>query len=140
MITALLGGAMRGGAPNMSFGVVDVRDVADLHLRAMTDTAAAGERFLAASGDAVTLPQVAAILRKHLGDRAAAVPEVTLSTDQVRAAAGSDPLMAAVLPELGHERHFSAEKAQRLLGWSPRPVEETIVATAESLLRLELVA
>jgi nucleoside-diphosphate-sugar epimerase len=140
LITALLGGAMRGGAPNLSLGVVDVRDVADLHLRAMTDPAAAGERFLAASGDAVTLPQIAAILRERLGDRAAAVPATTLSTAQVRAAAGSDPLLAAVLPELDHVRHFSAEKARRVLGWSPRPVAETIVATAESLLQLELIS
>jgi hypothetical protein len=38
------------GSPRVSFGVVDVRDVADLHLRAMNDPAAKGERFLAVAG------------------------------------------------------------------------------------------
>jgi nucleoside-diphosphate-sugar epimerase len=138
LIAALLGGAMRAGVPDMSFGVVDVRDVADLHLRAIGE-GAAGQRFLATSGDAVSLAEVASILRRDLGDRAAAVPSTTLTDAQVRAAADADPAMAAVLPELGKVRHLDGSKARRILGWSPRPVEETIIATAASLDRLGVI-
>lgn len=136
LLAALVGGAMRAGAPDLSLGVVDVRDVADLHLLAATHPAAAGERFLASSGDALTLPRIAAILRERLPEaEAALLPTTVLGEEEVRAAAATDPLMAAMLPELGHTIPLSAEKAQRVLGWTPRPVDETLVATVTSLRR-----
>jgi nucleoside-diphosphate-sugar epimerase len=131
MVSGLLGGAMEAGMPRLSFAVVDVRDAADLHLRAMTDPAAAGERFIAAAGDGVWLADIARILREHLGDAAANVPTTELPDEVVRANAPvSDPMAR----EVGNFRHLSAEKARRVLGWNPRSTEETILATAESLL------
>jgi len=139
LVASLLGGAMSAGAPNLAFGVVDVRDVADLHLRAMTDPAAAGERFLATAGDSVTLPWVAAVLRERLGEAAAAVPAGALADEVVRDAARHDPAMAQIAAELGAVRHVSGEHARRVLGWEPRGADEAVVATAESLLRLGIV-
>jgi nucleoside-diphosphate-sugar epimerase len=55
--------------PRASFAVVDGRDVAVLHIRAMVSPNAAGERFLAAAGQPLTLPEIAHILRSRLGDR-----------------------------------------------------------------------
>ncbi|HEY6892098.1 MAG TPA: aldehyde reductase [Solirubrobacter sp.] len=133
LISALLGGAMAGGMPRLAFSVIDVRDAADLHLRAMTDPAAAGERFIGAAGDGVWLADVARILREQLGDAAAQVPTTELPDDIVRAnAPASDPMAR----EVGNFRHLSAEKARRVLGWEPRSTEEAILATAESLLGL----
>ena len=100
----------------MWFGVVDVRDVADLHLRAMIDPAAAGERFVAVSGEPLSLLGVATILRENFGDLAARVP--------IRSAAPA--------PENSHRRS-SNEKARQLLGWFPRTSEAAIIASAESL-------
>lgn len=132
MISGLLDGTMATGMPRLAFGVVDVRDAADLHLRAMSHPAAAGERFIAAAGDGVWLADVARILRERLG---ADVPTTEIPDDVLRAAAASDPSLDSIAREAGRFRHLSAEKARRVLGWQPRPVEETVLATAESLLR-----
>eukprot|EP01035_Chromulina_nebulosa_P036823 gene36823-49666_t len=59
--------------PRLMFGVVDVRDVADLHLRAMTHPAAANERFIATAGDFMTMQEIALALRERLGPAAARV-------------------------------------------------------------------
>jgi nucleoside-diphosphate-sugar epimerase len=137
MVSGLLSGAMAGGMPRLSFSVVDVRDAADLHLRAMTDPAAAGERFIAAAGDGVWLADIARILRDNLGDAAAQVPTTELSDDAVRAAAAADPSRDPMAREVGRVRHLDAGKARRVLGWEPRSTEEAILATAESLLAAE---
>src|SRR4029077_2734222 len=62
------------GLPNVSYGVVDARDVADLHIPAMSNTAAKGERFIASGGDPMTIPEMALVLRTRLGDAGKRVP------------------------------------------------------------------
>jgi nucleoside-diphosphate-sugar epimerase len=125
--------------PRVCFGVVDVRDVADLHLRAMTHPAARGERFLAVAGDFMWLPEVAGVLRARLGARAARVPRWQMPDWLARLAALGIPAARVALPQLGIERNATSAKAMRVLGWRPRSREEAIVATAESLIRLGLV-
>ncbi len=127
------------GCPRLYFGIVDVRDVADLHIRAMTDPAAKGERFLAAAGDAWSMLDIARVLKAHLGARAKRVPLRQLPDWIVRIVAFTDPAVKLILPELGKIKNATNEKAKRVLGWKPRPNEETILATAESLVRLGLV-
>jgi nucleoside-diphosphate-sugar epimerase len=137
----LLKGLMDGavpGLPRMSFGVVDVRDVADLHLRAMTHPAAKGERFLAISGDFMPVKDIAAVLRERLGPAAARVPTREVPDWVLRMAGLINPQIRQVATEIGKSRNASGEKARRLLGWAPRPREEAVAATAESLLRLGL--
>jgi dihydroflavonol-4-reductase len=126
------------GIPRLGFAFVDVRDVADIHLRAMTSAQAAGERFLAA-GASLWLSDVARILRERLGPRAAKVPTRRVPNFMVRAAARFDPELRQIVGQLGKRSEFSSEKARTLLGWSPRPVEDTIADCAESLLRLDVV-
>jgi len=116
-----------------------VRDVADLHLRAMTSPKAKGERFLAVAGETISVLQVAHVLRAKLGSKARRVPRFQAPDWLVRLAARRVPLLGAVVPLLGKVRHSSSAKAQNLLGWRPRGNEEMIVATAESLIRLGLV-
>ena len=127
------------GLPRVSFGLVDVRDVADLHLRAMTDPAAKGERFLAAADGILTIPEVAHVLRKKLGEMARRVPTRTLPDWTVRLAAAIDPSLREVSRRLGNHREVSNAKARRILGWAPRSNEELLVSTAESLVELGLV-
>ena len=127
------------GIPRLGFSFVDVRDVADLQVSAMTASEAAGERFLAA-GPFLWMSEVAEILRDRLGPAAAKVPTRKVPNFVVRAMARFDPGLRTVVGDLGKRRLMSSEKARTRLGWSPRPIEETVVDTAESLMRVGAVA
>ena len=135
IITRMMNGAMPG-LPRMKFGVVDVRDVADLHLRAMTDPRAKGERFLAVAGDFMSLREIALTLKARLGPAARRVPTRELPDWLLRLAAFADPSIRQVLPELGKSKNATSAKAKSLLGWTPRSREDALAASAESLLRL----
>ncbi len=132
---------MRGGfgCPQIYFGVVDVRDVADLHLRAMTDPAAKGERFIAVSGDVMSMLDIAKVLKARMGDAARKVPTRQIPNWVVRIVARFDGRMRQLLPLLGTIRRPTSAKAERVLGWKTRPREDAIVATAESLIRFGIV-
>jgi nucleoside-diphosphate-sugar epimerase len=126
-------------APKIRFGLVDVRDVADLHLRAMTNPAAKGERFLAIAGPTLSMLDIATVLRARLGAAGRRAARRELPDWVVRALALVIPQMRDVVPLLGRYAEASGAKARRLLGWNPRPNEDIIMATAESLLALGLV-
>jgi nucleoside-diphosphate-sugar epimerase len=137
IVQRLMDGALPG-VPKLYFGLVDVRDVADLHLRAMTNPVAKGERFLAIAGDVMSFLEIAQLLKKRMGAAARKVPTRQLPNWMVRLAALRDPAVRTVLPELGKKKYASNEKARRMLHWTPRSNEESIVAAAESLVKLKL--
>lgn len=126
------------GAPRIYFGVVDVRDVAALHLIAMTHPAAKGERFIAVDGPCMSIFEIAQLLRSRLGEAASKVPRRQFPDWLVRIFGLFNPAARAAVPQLGVIRNASNEKARSMLGWSPRSNEEAILATAESLMRLNL--
>jgi nucleoside-diphosphate-sugar epimerase len=120
LVKAMLDGTM-SIVRRQRFGVADVRDVADLHIRAMAAPAAAGKRFLAlADGPTITFLELAETLRDRLGPLGTRV--------SVREAAGEDPPRLVI-----HN-----DRAREELGWRPRPAATTIVETAESLRDLGL--
>lgn len=125
--------------PRLGFTFVDVRDVADLHLRAMTDPAAGGERFLA-TDRFLWMKDVAAILRDRLGTDAAKVPTRVAPNLMVRAMALFDPGIRSVVGDLGKSSAYSSQKARSMLGWSPRPIEDSIEDSARSLIEHGVVA
>ncbi|XVV15669.1 SDR family oxidoreductase [Actinoplanes sp. CA-131856] len=134
-----IAGMLDGSLPALlkfATGYVDVRDVASLHLLAMTEPAAAGERFIATAGHSLWQRDIAAILRARLGDRAAKVPTREMPLTVARGLAKVNPQMRALRLILGRDLDATSAKAERLLGWKPRPIEDTIVETAESLLAL----
>ncbi|WP_029105588.1 NAD-dependent epimerase/dehydratase family protein [Mycobacterium sp. 360MFTsu5.1] len=120
------------GVPNIGLNIVDVRDVADLHIRALTDPRAIGQRYLAVSGP-MSMPEIAAYLRAQLGDRAKNVPTRTIPNSVIKALAKVNPEMRAISPFLDRNYTYSNVKA-RALGWEPRPVRETVIDCAEYLL------
>ena len=122
--------------PKLGFSTVDVRDVADLHIRAMTQAAAAGERFLGTAGF-LWMGEVVALLKRAYPQRK--FPGVHLPDFLVRALSLVDPTLKPVLVDLGAERRASAEKARRLLDWQTRSLSDTVLDTAASLFQVGIV-
>ena len=137
IVKKLLDGSLRA-CPDFGFGVVDVRDVADLHVRALTAPGIAGERFIA-SGRFIKLREVADILRAALGPEARQVTTRNLPDWLVRVAAHFNPMAKAVVGELGSVRNQDASHAKAVLDWATRPVEQSIVDTARCLIDLGIV-
>jgi nucleoside-diphosphate-sugar epimerase len=132
LLLKVLDGSMKA-IPNINLGVVDVRDVADLHIRAMINPAAKGQRFLALAGGTMSLLEMVKLAKERM-------PEITKNTSTrsipdwlVRVLALFNVQAKAILPLVGIYRNASNEKARTLLGWQPRSNEEAIIATVESL-------
>jgi len=118
--------------------VVDVRDVADLHVRCLTAPNMAGERFVAA-GPFLWMRDVAAIMKKGLGPDGRKVPSRKLPNFLVRLSALFDPVIRQVVGELDNVRDTSAQHAKDVLGWQTRDPKESILDTARDMIRLGLV-
>jgi len=137
LIKNLLTGKM-AGCPKINACFVDVRDVADLHLRAMTDPKAKGERFIATGGESIWLVEVAKILKANLGEASDKVKAKQLPNILLRITALKNPMVKSMVPLLGIPMNLTSAKAINMLGWKPRSAEEAIVASAKSLIRLNL--
>jgi len=124
------------GVPRLGFCVVDVRDLAALHVRAMLAPEAAGQRFVAV-GDFMWMEDIAQTLRAELGPEAAKVPTRRLPDAVLRMLAWFSPPLRALTPLLGRRQVFNSAKAQRILGFSPRPAAATVVDCARNLLHHE---
>jgi dihydroflavonol-4-reductase len=119
--------------PRLGFVLVDVRDVADLHIRAMTSPAAGGERFLAVDRF-LWMADVGRILRERLGPAATKVPTRVAPDLLIRAMGIFDPSVRSIVGDLGKSTTYTAEKAKARLGWEPRPIEDSIADAAQSLV------
>jgi dihydroflavonol-4-reductase len=137
VVKKLLDGALPG-LPRLGFGVVDVRDVADLHVRAMTEPGLDGERFIA-QGRFMWMREVAEALQAGLGDKARRVPSRGLPDWLLKLLANFDATVKMVVPELGRRREASAAHALQRLGWKTRDEKTTILDCANSLIEKGLV-
>lgn len=139
LIRPIVGGQLPG-YPDFAAPFVDVRDVAEAHIAAITARGAGGERFLlSAQQSAVPLAEVGDALRDGLGERGRKVPPGSMSDAEVRAAAESTPALRLMVAELGYRKQVSSDKARRVLGFSPRPWQEAVVAAADSMISVGLV-
>lgn len=120
------------GVPRLGFSFVDVRDVADLQIRAMTEPQAGGQRFIA-SGPFLWLSEVSKILREGLPEEAGKAPTRIVPKPLIRLMGIFDPSIRSVIGDIGKVASFSTEKARTMLGWEPRPIEQTIVDCGRSL-------
>jgi len=137
IVKKLIDGSLPG-LPRFGWPLVDVRDIADLHHRAMLSPAASGQRYIGA-GDFYWMSDIAEVLRARVPAVARRVPKRTLPDWLVRLSALFDPVVRDRLFELGKLRPVSAAKAKAELGWAPRPVPDTIVDTANSLIEAGVV-
>jgi dihydroflavonol-4-reductase len=126
------------GIPRAQLNVVDVRDVAELIVKAMTAPEAAGKRFIA-NGASIEMEEFAAILQRHFASRGYRVPTRVLPDWLVRLVGIFTPKTRPVVQSLGWSYSLSTEQARSVLSWQTRPYQETIVEMAESLIEHGLV-
>lgn len=136
-IKKLLEGSLPG-LPKLGFSVVDVRDVADLHVRCLTAEGISGERF-AAAGPFLWMADVARILKDGLGPEARKVPTRSLPNFLVKLSSLFDPVIRQVVGELGNVRDVSSAHAKAVLGWETRDARDSIIDTARDMIRLGVV-
>lgn len=138
IIKGLLDGSTKA-TPNVKFGIVDVRDLADLHIIAMQHPLAKGQRFIAQIGVTLSLHEIAMILRKNMGGKGKRVTTKILPDWVIRVASPFSALAKNLAPQLNEIKNVNSEKAKRILGWKPMTNEEAILASAESLYKLNLI-
>lgn len=132
LVQQLLSGAMPM-APDLGFPIVDVRDIAALHVLALETPGLAGERFLGA-GKFLKALEIGAILRARLGDKARKVPTRRMPDWLVSVLALFNPEVRGIKTEIGKVRHVDASHAKQRLGWTMRPVEDNIADCGNSLI------
>lgn len=137
IIQTMLEGHMPA-VPDVSFGVADVRDVADAHIRAMTNPNAAGSRFIVTGDQMMSFYDMAVALKKGLGKEAANVSTKRLPTWVVKVGSHFNTRFKQLAPQVGKRKLISNEKARRVLGLKPRDGAETIVATGQSLINHQI--
>ncbi|HWW59178.1 MAG TPA: NAD-dependent epimerase/dehydratase family protein, partial [Sphingopyxis sp.] len=124
--------------PDIGFGIIDVRDVADLHYRALTTLGIRDERYVC-SGPFLKMIEVANILTANLGDKATRVPKKKMPDWLLKLFALVRPELKQLVAELGNVRGGDSSHAMQTLGWTTRAPEDAILATAHSLIERGIV-
>lgn len=128
------------GLARVSYGLVDVRDCANMHVLAMTHPDAKGERFLCVGEGCASLLDIAKILKKNFGSKANKVPTIVLPNLLIRGVAIFLPVARLILPDLGVEKAYSNAKAKEILGWTWQySNEQAVTASAESMFKFGLI-
>ncbi|WP_129668118.1 SDR family oxidoreductase [Phytoactinopolyspora endophytica] len=127
------------GSPSIGFATVDVRDLAVAHRLAMELPQAAGNRYICAGGN-IWMREIAKVLATEFNPRGFRVPTAGVPTWLVWIVARFDPTMRLALQLVGREELVSSDRAKRELGWTMRPVQQTIIDTAESLIEYGIVS
>jgi len=126
------------GVPNLHMCVVDVRDVALAHLRAMTHPSAAGNRYICTSAP-LWMIDVAQILSKEFSPKGYKITTFGVPKPLVWMVSLWDKDAEAVLPLLGAKTNMTNEKIKKELGMEFRDVSETVIAMGHSLIEFGLV-
>ena len=139
MLKNLLEGSMKP-VPPIPLNLVDVRDVADLHIRAMESPNANGQRFIATADGQISMPEIAKFLIKTKPDIASKVSTITIPAFVVRVAALFNAKAKEGAMFMNVNRNVSNAKARNLLGWKPIGTnEEIILASVESMIKYGIV-
>ncbi len=139
VLNHLLDGSMKA-VPNIPFNIIDVRDLADLHIRAMTNPNAKGQRFIALAGGKISMPEIARLLKNKMPEIAKAIPTKTLPNWVIYLAALFNAQAKLAAPMLKIIRNTSSAKAKKVLGWTPiANNEEAILASMESMIKFGVI-
>jgi len=139
LLRNLLNGSMKA-VPNLTMNIIDVRDVADLHIRAMTNTEAKGQRFLALAGGKISMPEIALLIKKKMPEVAHNVSTKRLPDWLVSLTGLFSPQAKNIASMLRANRNTSNAKAREILGWKPLSNnEEAIMASIESMIKYKVI-
>lgn len=134
----LMDGSMPG-APNLSYIFVDVRDVASLHMIAMKNADAAGQRLIAGGNESsYSMLDIAKVIKAKRPEKAKKVPSFQLPNLLIHGLALFDKPVRQILPDLG-KKPLTTNKKARGFGWTPRPAEESFLDTVDSLVKYGVV-
>jgi nucleoside-diphosphate-sugar epimerase len=139
ILNSLLNGSVKV-IPNIPLNVIDIRDVAGLHIRAMVNPKANGQRFIASAAGEISIPQIALLIKSKMPGVTAKVPSKTLPNWVLGIAALFNPQAkrAAFFSKIS--RNVSNAKAKKILGWVPvANNEEAILASVESMVKLGII-
>ncbi|NDH64436.1 MAG: aldehyde reductase [Alphaproteobacteria bacterium] len=131
LMTDMIGGKMPM-IPDIAMGMVDVRDVAKLHVAAMTAADAAGKRFIAATAEPVSMRDVAAVLREAGYTKA---PKRNAPRVAIKMMSLFDREAKGLLPMIGKRAAFDNQATFDILGWQPTPMDASLTEMAASIAR-----
>jgi len=135
LVKNIIDGSMKA-IPKLWLNIIDVRDVVDLHLRAMVSPDANGQRFLALAGGKISLPEIARLIKEKMPEIAGKISGKTSPNWLVRIGALFNPKAKAIASMLNASRNVSNDKAREVLGWQPLANnEEAILLSVESMLK-----
>ena len=135
LVSSLLDGTTPA-MPNNGFAVSDVRDIAEMHVRALESAEAVGQRYLS-TGKYLPFPRVAEILREAYPQ--AKVTMKTVPDWLIKLMVRFNSPIRQIINDIGNEKHFDGSKGEMLLGHPYRTPEEATLSAAESLIRLGIV-
>lgn len=139
LLKHLMDGSMKV-IPDIPLNIVDVRDVADLHIRAMTNPEAKGQRFIASADGAISLPQIAKLIKNKMPEVTKKVATKTLPDWVLKFASLFNQQAKTGFLLLKINRNVSNEKAKSVLGWTPIATqEEAILASMESMIKFRII-
>jgi nucleoside-diphosphate-sugar epimerase len=139
ILKQLLDGSMKA-VPNIPFNIIDVRDLADLHIRAMTNPNAKGQRFIAMAGGKISMPDIARLLKNKMPEVAKKVSTRILPNWVIYVAALFNGQAKQAAHLLKIVRNTSSANAARVLGWVPvANNEEAILAATESMIKFGII-
>lgn len=133
----LLSGALPM-VPDLRMPWVDVRDVSDAHIAAMTDPDAAGRRTIVAT-DPLSLVDVAHTLREELPEISAKVPARSMSTWMTWVASFFEPQLRDNRWLIGANQRFDRVPVEGLIGHGLRPIRDAVVQAGRSLAERHLI-
>mgnify|MGYP004465267199 CR=1 FL=1 len=128
LLTNLLNGSMKR-IPNLPLNLVDVRDVADAHIRAMLTPEADGQRFIVSNDGQISLPEIAQLMRTQRPALAEKVTTKKLPNWLINLGAPFNAQARAGALMIHMNRNMSNERARTVLGWTPRADNEALVLT-----------
>jgi dihydroflavonol-4-reductase len=137
IVRRMLAGEMPA-VPPLHLAFTDVRDLAAAHRLALEVPAAAGNRYICANGQ-LPMTGIAEILKQAYGPRGYKIATRPLPAWIVRAAAPFNGEAKLGAEMLGIAHDVTSAKAERELGWAPRPVRASVLDTAESLISAGIV-
>lgn len=135
MVTGLLDGSTPA-LPSNGFSIIDVRDVADMHVAALEKPEAIGQRYLA-TAEYVPFPRVADMVREMYPNHR--VTSRTVPDWLMRVMAYFGGPIRQIINDIGNEKVYDGSKGENLMGRKYFGTRDTIRATAESAFKLGLV-